>query len=194
MAMKHAWLGLVIEQAGYAGDLERRFHERFPFWRPGSSPHPDLKWLQRRGLIEAERRAVGEGTHPLQSVWYESTSDGVSFFEGWMREGIGPDAPPLRSELLMKLGFRVIGDELLVQLYRDARAQAEWCVERMNALAGGGDLEALAERDKEMPVLSPVLLRDAETVYLQATNTYLSMVRRELRRVYELRTGRRLEA
>jgi DNA-binding PadR family transcriptional regulator len=192
MAMKHVLLGLLIEQPGYAGELDRRFNERFSLWRPGSSAHADLKWLRDRGYIRAVGQlAVGQGAHAI-GVCYEATAGGREFFEAWMLEPVGVEAPPLRSELLMKVGFPAASDELLVQLYRDARRQEQWCVDRIEKLSGRGDLEALAERGKDWPAISPVLIRDAETAYLKATSDYLATVLGEARRVYEQRTGRRL--
>src|SRR5215212_195075 len=192
MAMKHALLGLLIEQPGYAGDLERRFNERFCLWRPGSSPHADLKWLRDRGYIRAVGQvAVGQSAHAI-GVYYEATPEGREFFEGWLLEPVGAEAPPLRSELLMKVGFPVASDELLVQLYRGARRQEQWCVDEIAELSDRGDLEALAERGKDWPAISPVLIRDAYAAYLKATSDYARTNLREARRVYEMRTGRRL--
>ncbi len=192
MAMKHVLLGLLIEQPGYAGELDRRFNERFPLWRPGSSAHADLRWLRDRGYIRAVGQlAVGQGAHAI-GVWYEATVEGRAFFEAWVLEPVGVEAPPLRSELLLKVGFPAASDELLAQVYRDARRQEQWCVDRIEKLSGRGDLEALAERGKDWPAISPVLIRDAETTYLKATSDYLTTILREARRVYEQRTGRRL--
>jgi DNA-binding PadR family transcriptional regulator len=194
MAMKHALLGLLIEQPDYAGALERRFNERLSLWQPGSSPHADLRWLREHGYIRAiGQRAVGEGVHAM-AVCYEVTREGRAFFEAWMLESGGAEAPPLRSELLMKVGFPAASDELLVRLYRDARRQEQWCVDRIEELSARGDLEALAQRGKDWSTISPVLVRDAEAAYLKATSDYLTTILREARRVYEQRTGRRLVA
>ena len=192
MAMKHALLGLVIEEPGTAADIERRFNQRFGFWRPASSAHPDLHWLRKRGKVRAIEREI-DGRHGSR-VWYEATGAGVEWFSAWLLESVGPEAPPLRSNLLLKLEFAGASVELLEVTYADAGESEQWCVQRINALAERGDLVALARREKEMDELSPVLVRDAEMAYLQATIQYLQEIRRELRRVYERRTGRRLEA
>lgn len=192
MAVKHVLLGLVIEEAAHGGELDRRFAERFGFWRPSSTSHRDLGWLRNRGYI---RPVDGEAPGGPQSVRYEATPEGVAFFEAWLRAPVGTGAPPLRSELLMKVRFPTASDELLQLWYREARAQEQWCINRMQALAEvPADLQALAERQKEMPVLSPLLLREAESIYLNTTVGYLALVMRALRRLYETRTGRPLEA
>ena len=185
MSVRLAVLGLLIEEPRNRYDVKMQLRQRVGIGDRSPAVYAAFDALEAEGLIRETKPS---------SKWFEATKAGVDFFEGWMLEGVGPEAPPLRSELLMKLGFRIVSDEVLVQLYRGAGSQAEWCVERMNELASGGDLAALAERDKDLPVVSPILLRDAESVFLEAAHTYLGMVRRELRRVYELRTGRRLEA
>jgi len=184
----------VIERPGHGAELDRRFGERFGFWQPVGSSHRDLGWLYDRGYIRHVEQTEGDALTGSRSVRYETTPQGMEFFEAWLRKSVGPDAPPLRSELLLKVSFPATSDELLELWHQDARMQEQWCVDRINALAEPGDVEALAEGHKDLPVLNPLLLREAETVYWNAIIECLTLVITELRRVYERRTGRRLAA
>lgn len=182
MSVKHAVLGLLIEDPGYPYDVMLRMRERLGPWQATTSVNKAFDQLVLDGHI---RRLPG-------SSWAESTSSGREFFERWLLEPVGLEGPPLRSLLLMKVGFPGVSDEVLAQLYRDARRQEQWCVDRIAALSGPGDLAALAERGKDWAAISPVLVRDAETAFLEAWSDCLAMILREARRVYEQRTGRRL--
>lgn len=187
MSVKHAVLGLLIEQPGYPYDVMLRLRERLPTWQATTSVNHAFDRLEDE-RVRYIRKIPGTN-------WYEATPAGRAYFEAWLRESLSPDAPPLRSELLMKVGFPGANVELLERWYKEARAQEQWCINRTQALAEEpADLEALAERDKEVPVLSPVLMRDAESIYLNGTIDYLALVMRELRRVVELRTGRPMTA
>jgi DNA-binding PadR family transcriptional regulator len=182
LSVKHAVLGLLIEEPGYPYDVMLRMRERLGMWQAATSVNKAFDQLDVDGHIRRVR----------DSNWSEATPEGREFFEGWLLEPVGAEAPPLRSELLMKVGFPAASDELLVQLYRGARRQEQWCVDQIAELSDRGDLEALAERGKDWPAISPVLIRDAYAAYLKATSDYARTILREARRVYEMRTGRRL--
>jgi DNA-binding PadR family transcriptional regulator len=183
MAVKHAVLGVLIQQPGNRWSVHRRLKEQ-GLRHPSATVYSAFDGLLREGLI----RETGD-------AWFEATPEGLEFFEDWMRETVDRQAPPLRSRLLMKLALTSGTAEELAQLHRECVRQEEWCVERMNELeVVDADLEQqLPNAPRKWSVIRDGLLRDAEQAHMTATVDTLSDIRRAAREAYERLTGEPLE-
>jgi DNA-binding PadR family transcriptional regulator len=186
MSVRHAVLGLVIEQPGYGYQLARRLEERCGAWGwERSGVYGALDQLKRDDHVRSVgEKGSGATRRAAPRVIYESTSKGVDFFSQWMFESSAPS--PVRQDLDLKILFS--GPEFLPRLIDQTWAQEQICIDNLRTLTSTARAGT--------PVRSPtwrqaavVLQRDAEIKLLQMRIEWLQDVRKVMKEIYDRSAG-----
>jgi DNA-binding PadR family transcriptional regulator len=176
MSAKHAVLGLVIEQPGYAYRIASGVRQQLRFADLADSyPYWALEKLETEGLV----RRVDEHGEPLtgppgRRAIYEATAKGVASFEDWLLSTAAE--PPLRDELHFRIALcRPRDAPRMIELIQ---GQELVCLGRVQDLkraseADGADGSAW---DRMVRVVS----RDAELTFWHARIEWLQGVREML--------------
>jgi DNA-binding PadR family transcriptional regulator len=186
MSAKHAVLGLVIERPGYGYQLAQRLDERCGAWGwEPSGVYDALSRLESEEHVRAVREkgsgATGRGA-PRKI--YESTAQGVAFFEDWILKSSPPS--PFRQELDLKLLFS--GPEFLSALIDQTWAQEQMCIDGLRVLTSTTQAPPAA-RIATWAEVAPVLQRDGEIKFLQARIEWLQDSRKTMRAVLDRSAG-----
>ncbi len=177
MSAKHAVLGLVIEQPGYAYRIASGVRRQLRFADLADSyPYWALEKLETEGLV----RRVDENGDPLRNgapgrrAIYEATPLGVASFEDWLLSTAAE--PPLRDELHFRIALcRPRDAPRMIEL---VRGQELVCLGRVHDLkrASEADVGEGSEWDRMVRVVS----RDAELGFWNARIEWLQGVRERL--------------
>jgi DNA-binding PadR family transcriptional regulator len=176
VSAKHAVLGLVIEQPGYAYRIASGVRRQLRFADLADSyPYWALEKLETEGLV----RRVDENGNPLNGVpgrraIYEATPSGVASFEDWLLSTAVE--PPLRDDLHFRIALcRPHDASRMTELIH---GQELVCLGRVQDLKRTSEEEASAgtEWDRMVRVVS----RDAELAFWNARIEWLRGVRERL--------------
>jgi DNA-binding PadR family transcriptional regulator len=184
MSAKHAVLGLVIERPGYGYQLAQRLEERCGAWGyDPSGVYGALEQLERDNLVQSSREKGASG-RGARRVIFESTSEGVEFFEDWISKSSAPS--PFRQELDLKLLFS--GVESLPALIDHTWGQEQSCLDQLQALTRTtrAPAEHMSWRDA-----SAALARDGEIELLEARVKWLQNVRKTAKAFLDRSAGGR---
>lgn len=174
LSNKHVVLGLLIERAGYAYDIEQRFNSRFRFLSLSEKVvYKLIRQLEAEGWIErAGTKQVGQ-TPPR--MLYRATSDGREEFSRWIAEPC--EIGVAREEVHVKVVLSQPPDwprlvELTDKLERT-------CLTAMRELqdTSGLTFDQLADPEIPWDSVAAVLVDDAEVTRLQAMVDWLQRVR-----------------
>jgi len=176
MSAKHAVLGLVIEQPGYAYRIASGVRRQLRFADLADSyPYWALEKLETEGLV----RRVDENGDPLagapgRRAIYEATPLGVASFEDWLLSTAAE--PPLRDELHFRIALcRPRDAPRMIELIQ---GQELVCLGRVQ------DLKRTSEADgndgSEWDRMVRVVSRDAELAFWHARIEWLQGVREML--------------
>ena len=187
MSAKHAVLGLVIERPGYGYQLAQRLEERFGAWGwQGSGVYGALDQLARDGYVRPLReKGSGATRRGAPRVIYESTPEGIDFFDDWISRSSAPS--PFRQELDLKILFS--GPELVPRLIDQTWAQEQTCIHDLRALTARTRTVAVHPRSSWREV-SGVLQRDAEIKLLQVRIEWLQDARRAMKEILDRSAGK----
>jgi DNA-binding PadR family transcriptional regulator len=177
VSAKHAVLGLVIDQPGYAYRIASgvRRHLRFADLAD-SYPYWALEKLENEGLV----RRVDENGEPLhvgasgRRAIYEATENGVEQFEDWLLSTAAE--PPLRDDLHFRIALcRPRDAPRMIELIH---GQELVCLGRVQDLKRGSEeeIDDSSEWDRMVSVVS----RDAELAFWNARIEWLRGVRERL--------------
>lgn len=189
MSAKHAVLGLVIEQPGYAYRIASGVRRQLRFADLADSyPYWALEKLENEGLV----RRVDENGDPMHDgssgrrAIYEATADGIEQFEDWLLSTAAE--PPLRDDLHFRIALcRPKDAPRMIELIH---GQELVCLGRVHDLKRGSEQESseAGEWDRMVSVVS----RDAELAFWNARIEWLRGVRERLEGLpAELSTSRR---
>lgn len=177
MSAKHAVLGLVIEQPGYAYRIALGVRRQLRFADLADSyPYWALEKLENEGLV----RRVDESGKPLgddepgRRAIYEATRDGVEQFEDWLLSTASE--PPLRDDLHFRIALcRPRDAGRMIELIQ---GQELVCLGRVQDLKRSSEAQAGAcsEWDRMVRMVS----RDAELAFWNARIEWLRGVRERL--------------
>jgi DNA-binding PadR family transcriptional regulator len=177
LSAKHAVLGLVIEQPGYAYRIASGVRRQLRFADLADSyPYWALEKLENEGLV----RRVDENGEPLRvgtagrRAIYEATPKGVSSFEDWLLSTAVE--PPLRDDLHFRIAMcRPHDAPRMIEL---VHGQELVCLGRVQ------DLKRTTESDcldgSEWTKMAQVVCRDAELAFWHARIEWLQGVREML--------------
>ena len=175
MSAKHAVLGLVIEQPGYAYRIASGVRRQLRFAGLADSyPYWALEKLEHEGLV----RRVDENGRPLRDAQgrraiYEATEEGVEQFEHWLLSTAAE--PPLRDDLHFRIALcRPKDAPRMIELIQ---GQELVCLGRVQDLKRGSKEEP-EEGDWDRMV--SVVSRDAELAFWNARIEWLRGVRERL--------------
>ena len=175
MSAKHAVLGLVIEQPGYAYRIASGVRRQLRFAGLADSyPYWALEKLENEGLV----RRVDENGQPLREAQgrraiYEATQDGVEQFEDWLLSTAAE--PPLREDLHFRIALCRPRDA--PRMIEVIQGQELVCLGRVQDLKRGS--EEMAE-DGGWDRMVSVVSRDAELAFWNARIEWLRGVRERL--------------
>ena len=177
MSAKHAVLGLVIEQPGYAYRIASGVRRQLRFANLADSyPYWALEKLEREGLV----RRVDEDGRPLREAAngrraiYEATQNGVEQFEEWLLSTAAE--PPLRDDLHFRIALcRPKDATRMIELIH---GQELVCLGRVHDLKRGSEDEDCGPGEWERMV--SVVSRDAELAFWNARIEWLRGVRERL--------------
>lgn len=180
MSAKHAVLGLVIEQPGYAYRIASGVRRQLKFADLADSyPYWALEKLEHEGLV----RRVDESGKPLAAgasirrAIYEATEDGIEQFEEWLLSTAAE--PPLRDDLHFRIALcRPRDAPHMIEL---VRGQELVCLGRVQDLERGAQSDG--ERGDEWDHMVKVISRDAELAFWNARIEWLRSVRERLERL-----------
>lgn len=176
MSAKHAVLGLVIEQPGYAYRIASGVRRQLRFADLADSyPYWALEKLEHEGLV----RRVDENGEPLHDApgrraIYEATENGVEQFEDWLLSTAAE--PPLRDDLHFRIALcRPKDASRMIELIH---GQELVCLGRVHDLkrSSEDDASEAGEWDRMVSVVS----RDAELAFWNARIEWLRGVRERL--------------
>lgn len=177
MSAKHAVLGLVIEQPGYAYRIASGVRRQLRFAGLADSyPYWALEKLEHEGLV----RRVDENGQPMHDetpgrrAIYEATADGVEQFEDWLLSTAAE--PPLRDDLHFRIALcRPTDAPRMIELIH---GQELVCLGRVHDLKRDSEEDAVdaGEWDRMVSVVS----RDAELAFWNARIEWLRGVRERL--------------
>lgn len=176
MSAKHAVLGLVIEQPGYAYRIASGVRRQLRFADLADSyPYWALEKLEAEGLV----RRVDERGEPLtgapgRRAIYEATPKGVASFEDWLLSTA--TEPPLRDELHFRIALcRPRDAPRMIELIQ---GQELVCLGRVQDLQRASEADGTdgSEWDRMVRVVS----RDAELAFWNARIEWLQGVREML--------------
>lgn len=176
MSAKHAVLGLVIEQPGYAYRIASGVRRQLRFADLADSyPYWALEKLEHEGLV----RRVDENGEPLHDstgrrAIYEATENGVEQFEDWLLSTAAE--PPLRDDLHFRIALcRPKDAPRMIELIH---GQELVCLGRVHDLkrSSEGEIDHAGEWDRMVSVVS----RDAELAFWNARIEWLRGVRERL--------------
>lgn len=177
MSAKHAVLGLVIEQPGYAYRIASGVRRQLRFAGLADSyPYWALEKLENEGLV----RRVDENGQPLEQcasgrrAIYEATEDGVEQFEDWLLSTAAE--PPLRDDLHFRIALcRPKDAPRMIELIQ---GQELVCLGRVHDLKRDPqeDVDQASKWDHMVSVVS----RDAELAFWNARIEWLRGVRERL--------------
>ncbi|HEX4837176.1 MAG TPA: hypothetical protein VFV03_01425 [Solirubrobacteraceae bacterium] len=180
MSAKHAVLGLVIEQPGYAYRIASGVRRQLRFADLADSyPYWALEKLETEGLV----RRVDENGNPLcagtpgRHAIYEATPKGVASFEDWLLSTAAE--PPLRDGLHFRIALcRPRDAPRMIELIH---GQELVCLGRVQDLKRASEAEAAegSEWDRMVRVVS----RGAELAFWNARIEWLQGVREMLERL-----------
>jgi DNA-binding PadR family transcriptional regulator len=160
VSAKHAVLGLVIEQPGYAYRIASGVRRQLRFAGLADSyPYWALEKLEHEGLV----RRVDENGEPMRNTppgrraIYEATADGLEQFEDWLLSTAAE--PPLRDDLHFRIALcrpkdaprmiELIHGQELVCLGRVRDLQRN-CEEEIDETCGWDRMVGLVSRDAEL--------------------------------------------
>lgn len=177
MSAKHAVLGLVIEQPGYAYRIASGVRRQLRFADLADSyPYWALEKLEHEGLV----RRVDENGQPMREAAngrraiYEATQDGVDQFEQWLLSTAAE--PPLRDDLHFRIALcRPKDAPRMIELIH---GQELVCLGRVHDLKR--DSEEGSEDSCEWERMVSVVSRDAELAFWNARIEWLRGVRARL--------------
>jgi DNA-binding PadR family transcriptional regulator len=177
VSAKHAVLGLVIEQPGYAYRIASGVRRQLRFADLADSyPYWALEKLENEGLV----RRVDEHGQPLHDgdsgrrAIYEATEDGVEQFEDWLLSTAAE--PPLRDDLHFRIALcRPRDAPRMIELIQ---GQELVCLGRVHDLKrhSGEQDGDVKEWDRMVSAVS----RDAELAFWNARIEWLRGVRERL--------------
>ncbi len=176
VSAKHAVLGLVIEQPGYAYRIASGVRRQLRFADLADSyPYWALEKLENEGLV----RRVDENGDPLagapgRRAIYEATPKGIASFDDWLLSTAAE--PPLRDELHFRIALcRPRDAPRMIELIH---GQELVCLGRVQDLKRGSeaDMAGGSEWDKMVRMVS----RDAELAFWHARIEWLQGVREML--------------
>jgi DNA-binding PadR family transcriptional regulator len=177
VSAKHAVLGLVIEQPGYAYRIASGVRRQLRFADLADSyPYWALEKLEKEGLV----RRVDENGNPLNNgasgrrAIYEATPSGIASFEGWLLSTAAE--PPLRDDLHFRIALcRPHDAARMIELIH---GQELVCLGRVQDLkrTSEGESDEVTEWDRVVRVVS----RDAELAFWNARIEWLQGVRERL--------------
>jgi DNA-binding PadR family transcriptional regulator len=191
LSNKHVVLGLLIERAAYAYDIEQRFNTRFRFLSLSDKVvYKLIRQLEDEGWIErAGIKKVGQ-TPPRQL--YRATASGRDEFSRWIAEPC--EIGVAREEVHVKVVLSQPPDwPHLVEL---TDTLERTCLTAMREVQDASNLtfDQLADPEIAWDTVAAVLVDDAEVTRLQGMVDWLQRVRvLVLRRMNPppRRTGRR---
>jgi DNA-binding PadR family transcriptional regulator len=177
VSAKHAILGLVVKQRGYAWRIAVEARRQFRFaYLADSYPYWALKKLEAERLVRQvyeDGDPVGNGGAGRKAI-YEATVKGVRVFEGWLQSI--PGEYSLRDDVQFRLAVARPSDvPRIVELIREREFM---CVAREQALAqvlpadptfGSAGHSSLRE-----------VARDAELTFWRGLADWLKRVREDL--------------
>lgn len=177
MSAKHAVLGLVIEQPGYAYRIASGVRRQLRFADLADSyPYWALEKLEHEGLV----RRVDENGQPMHETAngrraiYEATQDGVDQFEQWLLSTAAE--PPLRDDLHFRIALcRPKDATRMIDLIH---GQELVCLGRVHDLKRDSEDEDCERGEWEQMV--SLVSRDAELAFWNARIEWLRGVRERL--------------
>jgi DNA-binding PadR family transcriptional regulator len=180
MSAKHAVLGLVIEQPGYAYRIASGVRRQLRFAGLADSyPYWALEKLENEGLV----RRVDENGKPMHAgapgrrAIYEATKDGVEQFEDWLLSTAAE--PPLRDDLHFRIALcRPKDAPRMIELIH---GQELVCLGRVQDLKR--DSKGEADENGGWDRMVGVVSRDAELAFWNARIEWLRGVRERLERL-----------
>jgi DNA-binding PadR family transcriptional regulator len=177
VSAKHAVLGLVIEQPGYAYRIASGVRRQLRFADLADSyPYWALEKLENEGLVrrvDENGRPLNNGTSGRRAI-YEATPTGVASFEEWLLSTAAE--PPLRDDLHFRIALcRPRDATRMIELIH---GQELVCLGRVQ------DLKRAREEDEaectEWDRMVTVVSRDAELAFWNARIEWLRGVRERL--------------
>ncbi len=132
MSVKHAVLGLVIEQPSYGYKLAKRLDDQFGSWSwQPTGVYTALDQLQRDGDVRSRgTKAIGATERGAPRVVYEATAQGHESFAIWINEAT--PLSPVRDELDLKI--LLARPEFLPRLIDQTWSQEQQCIDHLRAL------------------------------------------------------------
>ena len=178
MSAKHAVLGLVIEQPGYAYRIASGVRRQLRFADLAESyPYWALEKLEHEGLVrrvDESGRPLGSGD-PGRRAIYQATEDGVKQFEEWLLSTAAE--PPLRDDLHFRIALcRPRDAPRMIELIHGQELVCLGRVQDLKLAAGDGERGRATEWDHMVRVVS----RDAELAFWNARIEWLRGVRERL--------------
>jgi DNA-binding PadR family transcriptional regulator len=156
---KLAVLGLVLERPSYGYELVARFERAFSAqpWQWRVTPqaiYGALNDLERDGMIEPISKDRGErwtdSAQRRQRQDYRATGGGARAMREWLT--VPMPSTPSREELLIRLHFGDVSDEMLRDMLR---RHAEVCLEELERIAAvhaRTRTERLVKEDRRLAV------------------------------------------
>jgi DNA-binding PadR family transcriptional regulator len=174
LSNKHVVLGLLIERAAYAYDIEQRFNTRFRFLSLSDKVvYKLIRQLEDEGWIErAGIKKVGQ-TPPRQL--YRATASGRDEFSRWIAEPC--EIGVAREEVHVKVVLSQPPDwPRLVEL---TDTLERTCLTAMREVQDASNLtfDQLADPEIAWDTVAAVLVDDAEVTRLQGMVDWLQRVR-----------------
>lgn len=184
--VKHAVLGLVIEQPSYGYKLAQRLEDRCGSWGwQRAGVYGALDQLARERLVVSlpQNDAADTGRAGARTI-YEATPQGVDYFHDWLLESCSPS--PLRQDLDLKI--LLSRAEYLPQLIEQTWAQEQQCLQALDALRQRAQ-SGRAGAPLTWAEARTVLQRDAEIKLRQVRIEWLQDVRRVMRLMLDAPAG-----
>lgn len=179
MSAKHAVLGLVIEQPGYAYRIASGVRRQLRFADLADSyPYWALEKLETEGLVcRVDENGVPLTGPPGRRAIYQATPKGVASFEDWLLSSAAE--PPLRDELHFRIALcRPRDAPRMIELIQ---GQELVCLGRVQDLKRASEADGAegSEWDRMVRVVS----RDAELAFWHVRIEWLQGVREMLERL-----------
>jgi DNA-binding PadR family transcriptional regulator len=177
VSAKHAVLGLVIEQPGYAYRIASGVRRQLRFADLADSyPYWALEKLENEGLVrrvDEHGQPLHEGASSRRAI-YEATENGVEQFEDWLLSTAAE--PPLRDDLHFRIALcRPKDAPRMIELIQ---GQELVCLGRVHDLKR--DSHENAGDAQEWDRMVSAVSRDAELAFWNARIEWLRGVRERL--------------
>ena len=174
LSNKHVVLGLLIERAAYAYDIEQRFNARFRFLNLSEKVvYKLIRQLEAEGWIE--RAGVKQVGQTPPRVFYRATEAGCQEFSRWIVEPC--EIGVAREEVHVKVVLSQPADWPRILELTDTLERT--CLTAMREVQGASGLTYDQLADPEIPwdTVATVLVDDAEVTRLQGMVDWLQRVR-----------------